>query len=85
MTNVQCVEPDPAEEAVRPCRTCKKPRPPQAFYENCSECKTCKRHRSRKNRALQARKIAAFERFVDVLFVLANRSDERPEPKEIAS
>ena len=68
----------------RICRTCRKPRSAQAFYANCSECKTCKRGRSKANRALQARKIAAFERFVDALFVMANKTST-VEPEEMAA
>jgi hypothetical protein len=60
----------------RPCRTCDRPWASEEFYEGCSECKACKRDRSRRNRAAQARKIAAFERFVDVLIVLADRAGE---------
>jgi hypothetical protein len=51
----------------RRCRTCEQTLDVAAFYENCSECKDCKRDRSRRNRLLQARKLAAFERFLDVL------------------
>lgn len=60
----------------RPCLTCRRPWSEEAFYVNCTECKTCKRDRSRRNRAAQTRKIAAFERFVDVLIVLADRTRE---------
>lgn len=58
----------------RPCPTCSRPWTAEAFYDNCAECKACKRDRSKRNRALQARKIAAFERFVDVLVDLASQS-----------
>lgn len=58
-----------------PCRTCSRPWEQSAFYTGCSECKACKRDRSKRNRAVQARKIAAFERFVDVLVVLTTRAD----------
>jgi hypothetical protein len=59
----------------RLCRTCAHPRSETEFYNGCAECKTCKRSRSKRNRALQARKLAAFERFVDVLVTLADRTD----------
>lgn len=58
----------------RACPTCDRPWSADAFYANCSECKDCKRSRSRQNRAMQARKIAAFERFVDVLATLNDRT-----------
>ena len=58
------------------CPTCRESLPVDAFYVNCAECKGCKRLRSQRNRALQARKIAAFERFVDVLITLADRTAE---------
>lgn len=70
--------------ALRPCRTCKQDQPATAFYDGCSECKACKRSRSKQNRALQARKIAAFERFVDVLFTLADRHGDAAESREVA-
>jgi hypothetical protein len=60
----------------RPCTTCGRPWGADAFYANCGECKECKRKRSRDNRAVAARKIAAFERFVDVLVDLAGRAAE---------
>ena len=60
------------------CPTCGHLLPQDAFYVNCGECKDCKRLRSQRNRALQARKIAAFERFVDVLINLADRTAEPP-------
>lgn len=62
----------------RSCTTCGRPWDSDAFYANCGECKECKRKRSRTNRAVQARKIAAFERFVDVLVDLAGRAAESP-------
>lgn len=65
--------------AQRSCPTCSRPWAEKDFYENCSECKPCKRDRSRRNRAAQARKIAAFERFVDVLAALTARSEPAPE------
>jgi hypothetical protein len=75
---------EPGQE--RQCPTCRRRKATGEFYANCSECKQCKRGRSQRNRALQARKIAAFERFVDVLFVLADRSAEpsAPEPEAVA-
>ena len=60
----------------RPCPTCNRPWDADAFYPNCAECKDCKRRRSQRNRAIQARKVAAFERFVDALVNLAERSTE---------
>lgn len=65
-------------EQARRCPTCRHPKVPAAFYANCAECKDCKRDRSQRNRALQARKIAAFERFVDALIVLADKNGESP-------
>ena len=66
----------------RPCTTCSRPWDADAFYANCGECKGCKQKRSRNNRAVQARKIAAFERFVDALVSLAYRTTELPaEPR----
>lgn len=56
------------------CTTCKQPKPASDFYAGVRECKACKRDRSRRHRAEQARKLAAFERFVDVLVVLADRT-----------
>ena len=66
------------EPGKRRCPTCGQGKGPGEFYENCSECKDCKRGRSQRNRALQARKIAAFERFVDVLSLLADRTGTPP-------
>ena len=63
-----------AEPERKPCVTCGRPWDAEAFYANCSECKDCKRKRSQRNRADQARKIAAFERFVDVLVDLASKA-----------
>lgn len=60
----------------RRCPTCGHLLPQDAFYMNCGECKDCKRLRSQRNRAVQARKIAAFERFVDALVTLADRTTE---------
>ena len=60
--------------AHKPCPTCGRPWNAEAFYATCAECKECKRGRSRQNRAVQARKIAAFERFVDVLVDLASKA-----------
>jgi hypothetical protein len=60
----------------RRCPTCGHLLPQDAFYANCGECKDCKRLRSQHNRALQARKLAAFERFVDALAGLADRTAE---------
>lgn len=66
------------------CRTCRQGQPTAAFYDGCSECKTCKRARSKQNRALQARKIAAFERFVDALFLMAERHGDSADSREVA-
>ena len=63
-------------EQKRPCATCGRPWDADTFYANCAECKDCKRRRSQHNRAVQARKIAAFERFVDALVNLADRGAE---------
>ncbi len=60
----------------RRCPTCRSTKSADEFYAGCSECKDCKRGRSRRHRADQARKLAAFERFVDVLVVLADKSGE---------
>jgi hypothetical protein len=65
-------------EQKRPCVTCGRPWSGDAFYVNCGECKDCKRLRSQRNRALQARKIAAFERFVEAFVSLADRTAEPP-------
>lgn len=56
------------------CPACGRPWSADAFYASCGECKDCKRKRSQRNRAEQARKIAAFERFVDVLADLVTRT-----------
>lgn len=74
----------PTAAPLRPCRTCGQDRPATAFYDGCSECKTCKRERSKRNRALQARKLAAFERFVDVLVVLADEHMNPSSAREVA-
>jgi hypothetical protein len=63
-------------EGKRFCPTCDRLLAATVFYANCAECKDCKRQRSQRNRALQARKIAAFERFVDALVDLATRAIE---------
>lgn len=75
----------PTVAQPRPCPTCRQDRPATAFYDGCSECKTCKRDRSKRNRAMQARKVAAFERFVDVLFALADRHADPSDAKETAA
>lgn len=59
----------------RPCPTCDRVWSEGAFYATCRECKECKRARSRHNRAVQARKLAAFERFVGVLIDLSRRTE----------
>jgi hypothetical protein len=66
------------EPGERRCPTCRARKPAGEFYVGCSECKSCKRGRSRANRAAQARKIAAFERFVDALIILADKTGEPP-------
>ena len=63
-------------EQKRRCTTCRHLLDTDAFYANCAECKDCKRRRSQRNRALQARKLAAFEQFVDALVDLAERAPE---------
>lgn len=65
-------------EQKRPCATCGRPWNGDAFYVNCAECKDCKRLRSQRNRVLQARKLAAFERLVDAFVSLAGRAAEPP-------
>jgi hypothetical protein len=65
-------------EQKRSCLTCGRPWNGDAFYVNCAECKDCKRLRSQRNRALQARKLAAFERLVEAFVSLADRADEPP-------
>jgi hypothetical protein len=67
-----------AAQEGRHCPTCERLLAAEAFYVNCGECKECKRRRSRNNRAVQARKIAAFERFLDVFVDLIGRTAERP-------
>lgn len=62
----------------RRCTTCDKQKPDSEFYSGGRECKACKRERSRRNRAVQARKLAAFERFADALATLASKADEAP-------
>jgi hypothetical protein len=85
MKNVPSQSGEPPTAAPqRPCRTCRQPKPATAFYDGCSECKSCKRDRSKRNRAMQARKIAAFERFVDVLFALADTHAAPSDVKEVA-
>ena len=64
------------DQSQQRCPTCRRTLPAGEFYANCAECKGCKKDRSRNHRALQARKVAAFERFVDVLAELAGRSAE---------
>lgn len=61
-------------EVGRTCPTCNVSKPQDAYYRNCSECRECKKARSRNARLLQARKLAAFERFVGLLFDLSVRS-----------
>jgi hypothetical protein len=68
----------PDASSKRLCHTCRRHRSAESFYEGCSECKTCKRARSKRNRALQARKLAAFERFVDALITLADQEPGEP-------
>jgi hypothetical protein len=63
-------------EEKPPCPTCGRPWRADAFYVNCAECKDCKRLRSQRNRALQARKLAAFERLVEAFVSLADRTAE---------
>lgn len=63
-----------------PCTSCEKPWSREAFYGSGRECKDCKRARSRRNRAAQARKLAAFERFVDALVLIASQNQELVSP-----
>ena len=63
-------------EQKPPCPTCGRPWSGDAFYANCAECKDCKRLRSQRNRALQASKLAAFERLVEAFVSLADRTAE---------
>lgn len=63
---------------TRECPTCERTLPADAFYRGCAECKACKRKRSKENRIAQTRKVAAFERFVEVFIDIARRS---PEPR----
>jgi hypothetical protein len=70
-------------ESQQSCPSCRRRLPAEAFYANCAECKTCKRKRSQNNRALQARKIAAFERFVEALIVLADKTGEPDRRREL--
>jgi hypothetical protein len=62
----------------RRCTKCGKWKPDSEFYSGARECKACKRARSRRNRAVQARKLAAFERFADALVTLAGKTREAP-------
>jgi len=70
-------------EHKRRCPTCDVPKPAGDFYANCAECKACKRKRSQHNRALQVRKIAAFERFVEALVVIADKTGEPDRRREL--
>lgn len=67
---------DPKQK--RRCPTCGHSLDADACYATCTECKDCKRRRSQRNRALQARKLAAFERFVEQLVNLADRTGGPP-------
>lgn len=69
----------PEPERQRRCPTCGHLLTAEAFYANCAECKACKRRRSQQNRALQARKLAAFERFVEAIVNLADGTTEMPD------
>lgn len=55
----------------RICPSCEQRKPVDAFYTSSPECRRCKRARSQANRHDRARRLAAFERFVDVLEDLA--------------
>jgi uncharacterized protein (DUF983 family) len=68
-------------EGRQRCSTCSHSKPLSEFYAGVRECKACKRDRSRRHRADQARKLAAFERFIDVLVVLADKTVSAPEPR----
>lgn len=67
---------------MRLCKSCRRTLSVAAFYSSGTECKECKRGRSKRNRMLQARKLAAFERFVDVLVDIADKTMERPNGRE---
>jgi hypothetical protein len=62
----------------RRCTNCGERKPDSEFYSGVRECKVCRRDRSRRNRAVQARKLAAFKRFVDALVTLAGKTSEAP-------
>jgi hypothetical protein len=68
----------PVTAEKKPCSTCARPWAQGEFYATGGECKGCKRSRSRQNRAVQARKIAAFERLIDSLAVLSAKADHSP-------
>jgi hypothetical protein len=67
------------ESGRKHCPTCRVSKSGSQFYAGVAECKSCKRDRSRRNRTVQARKIAAFERFVDALILIAGKAGEPPE------
>jgi hypothetical protein len=70
---------EPDTSGRKHCPTCRAFKPGSEFYAGVAECKACKRDRSRRNRTEQARKIAAFERFVDALIIFADKTGEPPE------
>jgi hypothetical protein len=77
---------EPDEAGRKHCPTCRVSKSGSEFYAGIAECKACKRDRSRRNRVMQARKIAAFERFVDALILIADMAGEPPEraPEAVA-
>jgi hypothetical protein len=77
VTSGERSEPDASDR--KHCPSCRAYKPDSEFYAGVAECKACKRDRSRRNRAVQARKIAAFERFVDALIIFADNTGEPPE------
>jgi hypothetical protein len=69
---------EPDASGRKHCPTCRVSKPGSEFYAGVAECKACKRDRSRRNRADQACKIAAFERFVDALIAIADKTGDPP-------
>lgn len=53
-----------SQKTGRPCPSCGRPWSEDAFYAGCAECKQCKRARSKRNRAVQARRLAAYDRLL---------------------
>ena len=61
-----------SDSATQTCTTCETAGGPDDFYQGTTECKPCKRDRSRQNRELNARKIGLADRFLDLVWQLAN-------------